>query len=236
MRIVVFDLDGTLIDSEAGIVFAMQRTVETLKLPQETVEHWQRLIGVPLREQMPLILPEGRREQAAQVIEVYREVYREVMLATSLPFEGVPELLQELHVRGIVLAICSGKRGRAIAEVLAHLGWQGFFKVVVSPDDVTRGKPDPESLLRVLELTGCPAAEAIMVGDTTFDLEMARGAGVTGCAVTWGTHGRPELARARPDYWADSVAELGALLSALSSQEPGPMRVSLPASPAPGTI
>ncbi|MBC8121534.1 MAG: HAD family hydrolase, partial [Gemmatimonadaceae bacterium] len=231
MRIVVFDLDGTLIDSEAGIVFAMQRTVEALKLPQETVEHWRRLIGVPLREQMPLILPEGRREQAAEVIEVYRQVYREVMLATSLPFEGVPELLQALHARGVVLAICSGKRGRAIAEVLAHLGWQGLFKAVVSPDDVIRGKPDPESLLRVLEVTGCLAAEAIMVGDTTFDLEMARGAGVAGCAVTWGTHGRPELARSRPDYWADSVAVLGVFLMSQLNVVLGPVGVYLPASP-----
>jgi phosphoglycolate phosphatase len=211
-RLIVFDLDGTLIDSEQGIVSAMAQTVSALDLPEKTVEHWRRLIGVTLREQMALILPTDRLEEAPTVVETYRVLYREIMLDTSEPFPGVDALLRELHAQGDTLAICSGKRGPSIQEVITHVGWTALFTAVVSPDDVKRGKPDPESMAVALSKTGFQPEQAIMIGDTHFDIEMANRAGVASCAVTWGTHSRSELATASPRYWADSVAELTALL------------------------
>ncbi|MBC7880130.1 MAG: HAD family hydrolase [Anaerolineae bacterium] len=211
-RLIVFDLDGTLVDSEQGIVSAMALTVSALGLPAETVERWRRLIGVPLREQMALILPTDRLAEAPTVVETYRVLYREIMLDNSQPFPGVDDLLRELHAQGDILAICSGKRGPSIREVLAHVGWTQIFPVVISPDDVKRGKPDPESMVVALDKTGFQPNQAIMIGDTHFDIEMANRAGVTSCAVTWGTHSRQELAIADPRFWVDSVAELKTLL------------------------
>ncbi|MBW4697880.1 MAG: HAD family hydrolase [Aphanocapsa lilacina HA4352-LM1] len=207
-RLVVFDLDGTLIDSEGGIVLAMERTALALALPVGTVERWRKLIGMPLREQMPAILPAERLAEAPRVVECYREVYREIMLPMSRPFAGTDALVRDLHRRGVRLAICSGKRGRSIREVLGQAGWSDLFEAIVSPDEVSRGKPDPESLKLALALTGFGVGEALMVGDTTLDIEMARAAGVACCAVTWGTHGREELASARPDHWVETVEEL----------------------------
>ncbi len=211
-RLIVFDLDGTLVDSEQGIVSAMAMTVSALGLPVETVDRWRRLIGVPLREQMALILPTDRLAEAPMVVETYRVLYRKIMLDNSQPFPGVDDLLQELHAQGDTLAICSGKRGPSIREVLAHVGWTQLFPVVISPDDVKRGKPDPESMVVALDKTGFQPNQAIMIGDTHFDIEMANRAGVASCAVTWGTHSRQELAVAAPRFWVDSVAELKALL------------------------
>jgi phosphoglycolate phosphatase len=212
-RLIVFDLDGTLIDSEQGIVSAMAQTVSALGLPEKTVEIWRRLIGVPLREQMALILPIDRLAEAPTVVETYRVLYRKIMLETSKPFPGVDALLRELHAQGDTLAICSGKRGASIREVITHIGWTALFTAVVCPDDVQRGKPDPESMAVALYKTGFQPNQAIMIGDTHFDIEMANRAGVASCAVTWGTHGRSELASASPRYWANSVAELTTLLA-----------------------
>jgi phosphoglycolate phosphatase len=212
-RLIVFDLDGTLIDSEQGIVSAMAQTVSALGLPEKTVEIWRRLIGVPLREQMALILPIDRLAEAPTVVETYRVLYRKIMLETSKPFPGVDALLRELHAQGDTLAICSGKRGASIREVITHIGWTALFTAVVCPDNVQRGKPDPESMAVALYKTGFQPNQAIMIGDTHFDIEMANRAGVASCAVTWGTHGRSELASASPRYWANSVAELTTLLA-----------------------
>jgi len=211
-RLVVFDLDGTLIDSEGGIVYAMECTVAALGLPADTVERWRGLIGVPLRDQMPLILPADRLGEAAAVVEYYRNCYREIMLETSRPFPGTDALLAELLALGVTLAICSGKRGNSIRTVLAHAGWSEHFATIVSPDDVVRGKPHPESMQVALTRTGFSSEQAIMVGDTTMDIEMARGAGVPAVAVTWGTHDRTLLATSAPAAWAHTVAELAALL------------------------
>lgn len=212
--LIVFDLDGTLIDSEGGIVLAMERTVEALTLPKTTVERWRRLIGVPLRDQMSLILPEDRLGDAPTVVDAYRDFYRELMLETSRPFPGTDALLRELHRSGSMLAICSGKRGPSICQVVAHAGWSELFATIVSPDDVSRGKPDPESLRLVLDRTGFDTDQAVMVGDTTFDIEMAHGVGMAAVAVTWGTHIPQELARVAPEYWCESVDQLRILLTA----------------------
>lgn len=207
-RLVVFDLDGTLIDSEAGIVRAMERTVEAMQLPEETVAVWRKLIGVPLREQMPLILPPTRIEEASLVAECYRGFYRDLMLSASDPFPGTDALLNNLVASGVTLAICSGKRGPSIRAVLAQAGWSALFTDIVSPDDVNRGKPDPESLAVVLRRTGFAVKDALMIGDTTFDMTMAQAIGMACCAVSWGTHTADELKATHPNYWADTVADL----------------------------
>ncbi len=207
-RLVVFDLDGTLVDSEAGIVKAMERTVQAMQLPEETVAVWRKLIGVPLREQMPLILPPTRLAEASLVADCYRDFYRELMLGASDPFPGTDALLKHLVASGVTLAICSGKRGPSIRAVLDQAGWSALFADIVSPDDVERGKPDPESLSVVLHRTGFVVKDALMVGDTTLDMTMAQAIGMACCAVSWGTHTVEELKATHPNYWADTVIDL----------------------------
>ena len=207
---VLFDLDGTVVDSGAMILASFQhatRTVLSREIPEQ--ELLSAVGGPGLREQMEAIDP-GRVEE---LIEVY-SVHNAGLHDELQPCVGILDALEELHAQGRRLAVVTAKRRATLAlafEVLPELG--RFFDVTVGAEDTERHKPNPDPLLLALERLGASADDAVYVGDSPFDIQAAKAAQVGSVAVTWGRiHSRERLEREEPDAIVDTVEELlGAL-------------------------
>jgi phosphoglycolate phosphatase len=211
--LLICDFDGTLVDSERGIVRCIEQCVAALGLPPSTVAAWRDLIGVPLSVQLEQLLPPDRRGEVAAGVELYRSFWFRLPEADlGTPFPGVEELLRGAAPR-VKLAIATSKGRRGVLAQVAALGWDGRFEPIVTPDDVTAPKPHPESLLRVCAHHGLEPAAAVYLGDSRFDMEMAVRAGVAGWGATWGLHGREALLAAGAARCFDSPAEVAAALA-----------------------
>ena len=205
-RLVVFDWDGTLVDSTAAIVHAIRASAADLGLPVPSREQASHVIGLGLLDAIHRAVPSIEREQVPLYVQRYRYHYLKEDAALEA-FEGVPALLDELADAGAWLAVATGKSRVGLNRALDQMGWTGRFLTTRCADEGIP-KPDPWMLRDICEELGLEAAEALMIGDTTHDLGMARAAGSDAVAVTYGAHPREELAREPALAVVDSVAEL----------------------------
>lgn len=211
-RLVVFDWDGTLIDSTAAIVHALRASAADLGLPVPSRERASHVIGLGLFEAIRIAVPSIEREQLPEFVVRYRHHYFAVDGRLE-PFEGIPQLLGELVDVGAWLAVATGKSRAGLDRALEQTGWARHFLTTRCADEGAP-KPDPWMLRDICEELGVDPARAVMVGDTTHDLGMARAAGAGAIAVTYGAHPRGEL-QAEPSLaMVDSIAELRATLLA----------------------
>jgi phosphoglycolate phosphatase len=211
-RLVVFDWDGTLIDSTAAIIHAIRASAADLFLPVPTREQASHVIGLGLFEAIRCAVPVIDREQIPAFVERYRHHYLHRGIGDE-PFEGVPELLTELADSGAWLAVATGKSRAGLNRALDHMSWTGRFLTTRCADEGAP-KPDPWMLRDICEELGLAMSDAVMIGDTTHDLGMAQAAGTAAIAVTYGAHPRAQLESGGALEVVDSVAELrGALLA-----------------------
>ena len=213
MKLIVWDFDGTLADSRPLIVAGMEHALKGLGLQAlpGIREAWLAQVGLPVEEGLKRIF-EGLDVDPAEVLKFYRSFDWRANEALLQPFPGMSELVHELHGRGVKMAIASSKRTVALQRQVKALGWAACFAPLVTPDDVDRGKPHPESLEVCLRAHGLEPGEALMIGDTPFDLETARRAGVRGVAVGHGFYGREALLACEPWAYAPDVPALRAIL------------------------
>jgi pyrophosphatase PpaX len=201
---VLFDLDGTLVDSAAAILGSFHHATETVlrrRFPDEQI--LARVGGTNLDHQMRLL----DSEHVDELVRVYRE-HNDPQYSELACFDGVVAVLARLRSEGRRLGVVSAKRRSTVERVFDGAGIGRYFDVVVGSDDTERHKPDPEPLLRALELLDADAREAAYVGDSPFDVAAARAAGVHAVAVGWGGIHRVEDADA-------VVASPGELLGVL---------------------
>lgn len=209
-RTVLFDLDGTLVDSGAIILASFKHATSTV-LRREIPDHeLLAAVGGPgLREQMEAL----DAEHADELIEVY-SAHNAGLHDGLEPCLGVLDALESLHDEGRGLAVVTAKRRATLElafEVLPEL--RRFFAVTVAAEDTERHKPNPEPLLLALDRLGAHAESAVYVGDSPFDVQAAKAAGVGSIAVTWGRiHERERLEREAPDTVVETVEELLAAL------------------------
>ena len=205
-RLVVFDWDGTLIDSTAAIVRSIREAAADLGLPVPSREQASHVIGLGLFEAIHAAVPAIEREQMPAFVERYRKHYFSVD-GQLVPFEGILPLLAELDDRGAWLAIATGKSRAGLDRALEQMRWAGRFLPTRCADEGAP-KPDPWMLRDICDELGVDAGETLMVGDTVYDLGMARAAGAGAIAVTYGAHPRDELESRAPLAVVDTVAEL----------------------------
>ncbi|MET9227246.1 HAD family hydrolase [Lentzea sp. NPDC003310] len=208
-RCAIFDLDGTLIDTPRGLVTTFAAVFAQLDLPTVDSATIRGTIGLPLPSAFAKLL--GVPEDDPVVTScagLYRPTFRRVVLpaATQLVFRGVYDGLRSLREDGFVLAVATNRLIAQAEELLTAAGLRDEFAVVVGSDQVAKPKPDPESGLVVLRRLGVSAQDAVMVGDTTYDIGMAHGAGMASVAVTYGVHGVDQLLGAEPTWLVDSFA------------------------------
>jgi phosphoglycolate phosphatase len=208
--LVVFDWDGTLMDSAAAIVASVQAACADLGLPVPGEAAARYIIGLGLGEAMRHLVPSLDPGRYGELVDRYRHHYLARDGEVTL-FPGAGELVQQLHRRGALLAVATGKSRRGLDRALAATGMGAFFHASRCADE-TRSKPDPAMLLEIVDQLNAHSARTLMIGDTVHDLEMARGAEVAAVAVTYGAHPREALEAARPRACLASIGELAAWL------------------------
>jgi phosphoglycolate phosphatase len=212
-ELVVFDWDGTLMDSAAKIVRSFERALAEAGAPPRPVEAIRHVIGLGLAEAVQALLPEADERLRARVMERYREHFLHGDDTAMALFPGVREGLEALAERGYLLAVATGKSRRGLERVLAETGLGGLFAATRCADEAP-SKPHPRMLEDILAYTGCEAAQAVMVGDTVYDMQMARAVGMDALAVSYGVHDRGMLLACGPLACFDSFPEVCAWLLA----------------------
>ena len=210
--LIVFDWDGTLLDSAGGIVECIQEAARDLGLPVPARATASHVIGLGLHESLRTAVPTLPEDQYREFAEAYRRHFLARQGSMAL-FPGVRELLQDLNAAGYRLAVATGKSRRGLEHALESTALRRYFAASRCGDE-TNPKPDPAMLLELMEQLAAAPGQALMIGDTSHDLEMARSAGVDAVAVTYGAHPGDALRALAPRACVASIVELRAWLTA----------------------
>jgi phosphoglycolate phosphatase len=211
-RLLVFDWDGTLVDSTGIIAASIQQACCDLGLPVPLESAAKFVIGLGLADALRKVAPTLAAADYPRLSERYRHHY--LARDADIPlFEGAREMLDELDARGHLLAVATGKSRVGLARALAHQRLEHRF-VASRCADEGFPKPHPDMLLRLMERCEVSASETLMIGDTSHDLELARNAGANALAVTYGAHGADGLASHTAVAMVSSIAELRSWLEA----------------------
>jgi phosphoglycolate phosphatase len=207
IRLLVFDWDGTLLDSIGSIVACVQATLEELGEPAAEEERIRASIGLGLRETVEMFRPDCGDELFDRVVNVYRRLWTESFCRVPHLFAEVPEVLEKLRNDGYRLAIATAKSRGGLRHDLERTGLGGLFHSTRTIDEAP-SKPNPQMLLDILLEQGVGQQESLMIGDTVHDLEMAANAGVRSVAVLSGCESREVLEPWQPVACLRSVTEL----------------------------
>lgn len=215
-RLAVFDCDGTLVDGQADVCWAMDRAFVRAGLPAPDPQVVRRIVGLSLPVAVRQLAPDLAENQTRAVTEFYRSSFRarrEEGLLDEPLYDGIADLLHALRDDGWQLAVATGKSDRGLAACLATHGIADLF-VSLQTADRHLSKPHPAMLEAALFEAGAAPHEAVMIGDTTFDMLMARSAGVRAIGVNWGYHAPHELLTSGAISVADTAATLAEALEA----------------------
>ena len=207
---VLFDLDGTLIDTIELLLSSARHAFDGWHRGTPTEEEWIRGIGTPLVEQLRAYTADDT--EVALLLDRYRSYQREHHDRLTRCYADVPGVVAALAERQHPLAVVTSKATPIANQSLAFVGLDRYFPVVVGFDDTTRHKPDPEPVHHALRRIGVTAEQAVFVGDSPHDIHAGNAAGVTTIAALWGPFDRETLARAEPDHFIECLADLPGLL------------------------
>jgi pyrophosphatase PpaX len=215
-KAVLFDLDGTLIDSIDLIVNSARHAFEKCGRPVPAREEWIADLGLPLRTMFGRFIDD--ESALADLVAGYREYQLANHDRLVRPYDEVESTLRTLHERGYELAVVTSKAEPLAQRGLAHVGLDGFFDVIVGLESCSRHKPDPEPVHIALERLAVAPECAVFVGDSPHDMSAGRAAGVTTVAALWGPFSRAQLAPSEPDYYIERVTELVRILDRRATQ------------------
>jgi phosphoglycolate phosphatase len=205
--LVVFDWDGTLMDSIGRIVTCIEAAAAYAGLAAPTPEAARDIIGLGLRESVLRLFPGADDPAVDRIIEGYRHHFLGDDITPSVLFEGAEAVLTDLNEAGVLLAVATGKSRRGLQKELDATGLGEYFAVTRCADE-TFSKPHPQMLLEVMEVTGTEPARTLMVGDTEYDMQMAANAGTTGLGVGYGVHAPERLLAAGAVGCLNAIVEL----------------------------
>ena len=213
MRLVIWDIDGTLVDSHAMIMESMAAGMAAAGLPELPHRAVSGIVGLSLPVAVETLLPDHDGATHAMVVEGYRTHYSAARVQAESPlFPGARDCLDRLAARGdLLMAVATGKSRKGLDALLAAHGLDGYF-VAAHCADGHPSKPAPGMILSCLSDSGADADRAVMIGDTSFDIRMAGNAGVAAFGVAWGHHPADELAQAGALAVARDFPELSRLI------------------------
>ncbi|HEX4935589.1 MAG TPA: HAD-IA family hydrolase [Gemmatimonadaceae bacterium] len=213
--VVLFDLDGTLIDTIELLISAMTHAFDSREGPRPSVADWGATIGRPLVWQFGRYATSD--DDLQHLVRTYRAFQYEHHDRLTRAYDGIPPLVERLHAAGHPLGVVTSKADHLANRSISHVGLAPFFDVVVGADRTTKHKPDPDPIWFALDELGDRAERAVYIGDSPFDIMAANAAGAVSIAVTWGAAAREPLLDASPRHVVDSIAELEGLLAKLGT-------------------
>ncbi|QEW22111.1 Phosphoglycolate phosphatase [Marinibacterium anthonyi] len=192
LKLVIFDVDGTLVDSQAAIVGAMTHAFAAVDAPLPARDVLLSIVGLSLDHAMPRLAPDLEPAAHDRMVEAYRDTFRANRLSqgeASMPlYPGALEALQALaEIPEVLLGVATGKSRRGLDAMIEAHGLEKYFVTRQVADDHP-SKPHPSMILTAMSETGVDAVDTVMIGDTEFDMAMAAAAGVAGLGVSWGYH------------------------------------------------
>jgi phosphoglycolate phosphatase len=215
VKLAVFDCDGTLVDGQAAVCEAMEGAFAGAGLASPPRTAIRRIVGLSLPQAVRHLAPDAASHQHDQVVEAYKHAFRTARHTGQLEeplFDGIAALLGRLGEAGWTLGVATGKSDRGLAACLTGHGLLDRFATLQTADRHP-SKPHPAMLEAALFEAGASAADAVMIGDTVFDIDMARAAGVRAIGVDWGYHAPEELLEAGAEIVVSSCTELGDYLA-----------------------
>lgn len=217
-RLAIFDCDGTLVDSQVNVCLAMEDCFERASLPPPPREQTRRVVGLSLVEAMEMMLPQADRAVHVALAEDYRLAFHRLRgrgLVEEPLFDGMLDLIDALDADGWLLGIATGKSDRGLDICLNHHGIHRRF-VTLQTADRHPSKPHPSMIAEAMADAGAAPETTIMIGDTSFDMAMARAAGVTAIGVAWGYHAADELIDAGAHVVVERPGDIIPFLKALA--------------------
>jgi pyrophosphatase PpaX len=206
LQTVLFDLDGTLIDSIRLILDSYHHTLTQHNLPARSDEEWLRGVGTPLHVQFS---EWGKQPDVLQaMIATYREFNLKHHDRMVTVYPGVVDAVREIKAAGVQTGLVTSKNRQGALRGLSLVGLQALMDVMVCADEVENPKPHPEPVEKAVALLGADPATTVYVGDSIHDMVSGRAAGVKTAAALWGPFGRSHLESAKPDYWLETPADL----------------------------
>lgn len=204
----IFDFDGTLMDTSGVILATIKATIRDMHLPARTEEECRSIIGIRTDEAGKYLYPnlDISNEEFARVFRLNYDRLKANSDETAFP--GVIKTLEKLRKNGDPMAIASSRRLGSLYDYLDGLGIRDWFMMIVGAESVTKGKPNPDPVLKILDTLGWKAECTIVTGDADVDIMMGNAAGCMTVAVTYGNGSRASLKAANPDYMIDTFPEL----------------------------
>lgn len=209
-KLVIFDLDGTLLNTIADLAQSTNHALRTLGYPTHEEAAYNFMVGNGIDKLFERALPEGEKskENVLRVRKEFVPYYDAHNADKSRPYPGIPELLEQLQGQGLQLAVASNKYQAATRKLVAHYFPEIHFAAVFGQREGINVKPDPAIVEEILSITGVSGQDVLYVGDSGVDMQTAINAGVTSCGVTWGFRPRTELEGFNPDYIVEKAEEI----------------------------
>lgn len=206
-QLIIFDWDGTLMDSTAQIINCMHLASKEVGAEQRSDADIRNIIGLGLEEAIHALYPQAKRDFIDNMAIVYRDYYLFKDKTPSPLFAGVVDMLDELREAGYDLAIATGKSRRGLEKGLDETKLQDYFPITRCADE-TRSKPDPQMLSEILTDYNTHPTNALMIGDSVYDLQMANNAKMASLAVTYGVHDLQRLMQQKPVDYVTSASHI----------------------------
>ncbi len=222
IKLCVFDCDGTLIDSQHSIIACMAAAFAAHGLAEPTADSIRHIVGLALTPAVARLLPDAGEDAHERVAQSYRDAFTDMRRRGAVReplYPGVLEGLAAIEEAGWLMGVATGKSRRGLMATLTGHGLHERF-VTLQTADIAASKPDPDMMLRAMDETGAEPRATVMVGDTTYDMEMARNAGASAVGVAWGYHDEQHLW----DTGAHAVISDFADLPAVVERVTGPLR------------
>ena len=203
-KYILFDLDGTLINSNDVIIKCLRETTKKYVKRDLSNEELNSILGKPLKEQFSLI----HNEFVEEMVKCYRELYKKHRDDLTKEFEGIKEMLDKLKEMGYTMGIVTSKGTSGIEHALTKFNMHKYFDVTISADDVENHKPHPEPILKALKALNGDVNETILIGDSLSDILCGKNAGIATILVDWSILPREELLKAKPDFIAKTPKDI----------------------------
>lgn len=212
-KLIIFDLDGTLVDSIADLSVAMNYALSKFSLPTHSPEKCRMMVGHGLRWFCSKALPNDKQDLIDDVMREMLGYYRKNYLVNTAPFAQINEMLSLVKDRGIAIAIETNKDESLAVGIVEGIFGKGYFCDIKGAQNGIAIKPSPKVTLDIMHSCGCSAQETLFVGDSDVDIKTARASGVESVAVTWGLRSLEQLELERPNYIINKPLELIDLLA-----------------------
>lgn len=203
----IFDWDGTISDSADRIVQCMQEASDEVGLPSLEDDEIKNIIGLAMREAVLTLYPELDDEKIIELRDVYARIYKRLDAVPSEFFPGVMETLNTLKNDNNIIAVATGKGRRGMSRILTDLGLTDYFHFSRCADE-TASKPHPKMLNELLQAANVDVSQAVMIGDTEWDMRMAQNAGMQKIAVDYGAHSVERLQACEPELLISDFSDI----------------------------